>query len=81
MIMAPGETIGVRDLPPGIRGKGDRVPEGDYPTLREARIAFEKRYIERKLAEMEGNVTRTAEALGLERSHLYRKMRAYGIES
>lgn len=29
---------------------------------------------------MEGNVTRTAEALGLERSHLYRKMRAYGIE-
>ena len=80
MIMAPGETIGVRDLPPGIRGKEDRDPEGDSPTLREARIAFEKRYIERKLAEMEGNVTRTAEALGLERSHLYRKMRAYGID-
>ena len=80
MIMVPGETIGLRDLPPGIRGKEERLPEGDSTTLREARIAFEKRYIERKLAEMEGNVTRTAEALGLERSHLYRKMRAYGIE-
>ncbi len=54
--------------------------EADHASLREARHAFEKHFIERKLAEMEGNVSRTAQALGLERSNLYRKMRGYGIE-
>jgi two-component system, NtrC family, nitrogen regulation response regulator NtrX len=54
--------------------------EADYASLREARGAFEKHFIERKLAELEGNVSRTAQVLGLERSNLYRKMRAYGIE-
>jgi two-component system, NtrC family, nitrogen regulation response regulator NtrX len=83
MIMAPGETIGLRDLPPAVREEGvDRsrgVWDGDYPSLRAARIAFEKHFIERKLAELDGNVSRTAQVLGLERSNLYRKMRAYGI--
>jgi two-component system, NtrC family, nitrogen regulation response regulator NtrX len=83
MIMAPGETIGVRDLPPGMRGNaeaGDRSESlWEAASLRDARDAFEKRFIERKLAELEGNVSRTAQALGLERSHLYRKMRALGI--
>jgi two-component system, NtrC family, nitrogen regulation response regulator NtrX len=55
-------------------------PQADYASLREARGAFEKSYIERKLAELDGNVSRTAQLLGLERSNLYRKMRAYGIE-
>ena len=54
--------------------------EADYASLRDARGAFEKHFIERKLAELEGNVSRTAQVLGLERSNLYRKMRAYGIE-
>jgi two-component system nitrogen regulation response regulator NtrX len=89
--MVPGGTLGVSDLSAAIRGAG-APPEGgtreagaralweaDYPSLREARGAFEKHFIERKLAELEGNVSRTAQALGLERSNLYRKMRAYGI--
>jgi two-component system, NtrC family, nitrogen regulation response regulator NtrX len=86
MIMVPGETIGVRDLPPMVRGDG--VEAADRPeslweaaSLRDARDAFEKRFIERKLAELDGNVSRTAQALGLERSHLYRKMKALGIDS
>jgi two-component system, NtrC family, nitrogen regulation response regulator NtrX len=85
MIMTPGDTVGERDLPPALRaanGTHDRpLWEEDFPSLRAARAAFERRYIERKLAELGGNVSRTAQVLGLERSNLYRKMRAYGIEA
>jgi len=84
MIMTRGDVIRVEDLPPAVKGgNGDRhLPlwEQDFSSLREARVAFEKRYIERKLGECEGNVSRTAQALGLERSNLYRKMKAYGVE-
>jgi two-component system nitrogen regulation response regulator NtrX len=42
---------------------------------------FEKQYILRKLEENNGNVSKTAEMIGLERSHLHRKMKSYGIET
>jgi two-component system nitrogen regulation response regulator NtrX len=45
----------------------------------EVRQSAERDYILRKLDECEGNVSKAAEALGLERSNLYRKMRALGI--
>jgi two-component system nitrogen regulation response regulator NtrX len=65
----------------GARAGGERALwEADYASLRAARGAFEKHFIERKLAELDGNVSRTAQVLGLERSNLYRKMRSYGIE-
>ncbi len=51
----------------------------EFSTLLEAREAYERDYILKKLDECSGNVTRTAEALGLERSHLYRKMKALGV--
>jgi two-component system nitrogen regulation response regulator NtrX len=51
----------------------------EFSTLQEAREAYERDYILKKLDECHGNVSRTAEALGLERSHLYRKMRALGV--
>jgi two-component system nitrogen regulation response regulator NtrX len=47
--------------------------------LHEVREAVERDYILKKLDDTGGNVTRTAELLGLERSNLYRKMRALGI--
>jgi two-component system nitrogen regulation response regulator NtrX len=57
------------------------IPTGnDFASLKEARDAFESDFIRRKLAEHDGNVSRTAEALSIQRSHLYRKLRAYGIE-
>lgn len=47
--------------------------------LSEARDAFEREFILRTLARAQGNMSRTAELLGLERSNLYKKMRAFGI--
>ena len=55
-------------------GKGE-----EFGSLLEAREAYERDYILKKLDECNGNVTRTAESLGLERSHLYRKMKALGV--
>ena len=51
----------------------------EFSTLLEAREAYERDYILKKLDECGGNVSRAAEALGLERSHLYRKMKALGV--
>jgi len=58
-----------------------RDPAGEAGSLRlsEARDAFEREFILRALARAEGNMSRTAELLGLERSNLYKKMRAFGI--
>ena len=57
-----------------------REASADTPqTLAEAREAYERDYILKKVDEHRGNITRTAESLGLERSHLYRKMKSLGI--
>jgi two-component system nitrogen regulation response regulator NtrX len=47
--------------------------------LQQAREAYEREYILKKIDESHGNISRAAENLGLERSHLYRKMRTLGI--
>jgi two-component system nitrogen regulation response regulator NtrX len=51
----------------------------EFSTLIEAREAYEREFILKKLDEVHGNVSRAAEGLGLERSHLYRKMKALGV--
>ena len=81
MIMAPGKAVGLSDLPPRISGKGAVAPiEDDYSSLKEAREAFERLYIEQRLIAAGGNVSQTARDLGIDRRHLYRKLRAYGID-
>ena len=82
MIMVPGETIEETDLEPvfGFEGEGEPTPSAVDLDLREARELFERRFILNKLREHGGNVRRTAEALNIERSHLYRKMKSYGID-
>jgi len=80
VIMAPRDVIGPEDLPPPLRpkeGPGDDVQR--ERTLKDAREAFERAYIVAELRAHDGNVTRTADTLGIERSHLYRKLKAYGI--
>ena len=82
VIMVTGDVIEVSDLPLALTRGGDEPFEtpGDFPSLASAREAFERQFIVRKLRENNDNVTRTAEALGIERSHLYRKMKAYSIK-
>ncbi|MFZ4985126.1 MAG: sigma-54-dependent transcriptional regulator [Blastocatellia bacterium] len=59
----------------------DQPPASSYSfdSYREAAEAYEREYILRKLAETDGNITRTAEILGIDRSHLYRRMKALSI--
>ena len=82
MIMVPGDTIAPADLTfldgDGARRSASRARATGLP-LHEARERFEREYILRALAAQHGNISRTAEALGVERSNLYRKMRAFGI--
>jgi two-component system, NtrC family, nitrogen regulation response regulator NtrX len=80
LIMVHGETITLGDLS-FLEGAAEAPPEaaGGVVPLHEAREQFERDYILRALAAQQGNMSRTAEALGVERSNLYRKMRAFGI--
>ena len=69
-----------KHLPPLIYRDGSRRAAGaEFSTLHQARAAYERDYILKKLDEHHGNISRTAEVLGLERSHLYRKMKTLGI--
>jgi two-component system nitrogen regulation response regulator NtrX len=52
---------------------------GEFSTLQQARDAYEREYILKKIDEAHNNISHAAELLGLERSHLYRKMKALGI--
>jgi two-component system nitrogen regulation response regulator NtrX len=68
-----------KHLPTLIYRENGRRSVGDFSSLHQARAAYERDYILKKLDENHGSVTRTAEVLGLERSHMYRKMKALGI--
>ena len=51
----------------------------EFSTLQQARESYERDYILKELDRSHGNISRAAESLGLERSHLYRKMKVLGI--
>jgi len=67
-----------KQLPPLTQRSASRTME-DFSSLQQARDAYEREYILKKIEEARNNVSRAAELLGLERSHLYRKMKALGI--
>jgi len=82
VIMARSNTITPEDIPSNIKG-AQPAQSGNLfsgSLLKEARRDFEREFIMRKLKEFGGNIARTAEAIGIERSHLYRKIKSYGIE-
>jgi two-component system nitrogen regulation response regulator NtrX len=87
VIMAPGRTVTVAHIPEYIacgessRGSSGPRPEGaEKSSLREAREEFEKEFIIQKLEEHDWNISKTAEAIELERSNLHRKIKSYGID-
>jgi two-component system, NtrC family, nitrogen regulation response regulator NtrX len=80
VIMTAGDVIGPDDLPAPLRPKDAAALGADgQRSLKEARDGFERAYILAELRAHDWNMTRTAERLGIERSHLYRKIKAYGI--
>ncbi|HMI51336.1 MAG TPA: sigma-54 dependent transcriptional regulator [Candidatus Saccharimonadales bacterium] len=81
VIVCPQARIEPHHLPPELFRGASESPQQPYSTLHEARSAYEREFILRKLQENRWNMTQTASSLGLERSHLYRKMKALGIAS
>ena len=87
LILAGPEEIGQEEVDqtlgelPQEGGAGDTLSPAllDQP-LREAREAFEKLYLEHQLREVGGNMSQLAKRAGMERTHLYRKLRALGID-
>ena len=79
VIMTAGDVIGPDDVPAPLRPK-EAPPIAEGPrSLKDARDGFERAYILAELRTNDWNMTRTAERLGIERSHLYRKIKSYGI--
>jgi two-component system nitrogen regulation response regulator NtrX len=80
MIMLQNKLVGVKDLP----AFGDEEPPASsyrFPSFKEASDAYHREFIQRKLDEAGGNVSRAAELMGIDRSHLYRRMRALGLSA
>lgn len=80
VILYPQRRIELRHLPlESARKTANGKSNDGSGTLHDVKEAAEREYILRKLEETGGNVTRASELLGLERSNLYRKMKALGI--
>ena len=92
MIMVPGAVIDAPQAAMSLQGRGSSQTPAvsaqassplltkSYESLRDARNAFEKDYIGRKLREHHWNISRTAEDLQIERSHLHRKIKLLEVE-
>ncbi len=83
VIMVPGDMIQASDLYSSLYTRAPLPLEAALlnESLKEACHRFERDYILRRLEENHWNITRTAEKLKIERSNLYRKLRAYGIDT
>jgi len=84
MIMLPHMVIEAKDIPPPYNKspdmKGSLESAFGFDLLKEARSRFEKAFIESKLHQFNGNISQTAEAIGVERSNLHKKIKTYGLD-
>ncbi|MBF0164889.1 MAG: sigma-54-dependent Fis family transcriptional regulator [Magnetococcales bacterium] len=87
LIMAPGTVIDPEDLPEFIHLKPGATPSStpwdtllENENLRDARVAFERIFLKAQLARHNGNISRTAEVIGMERSALHRKLKTLGLD-
>jgi two-component system nitrogen regulation response regulator NtrX len=82
-IMVEDEAIDGKDIPDAYNQGTGIFPEFadskflEFDKLKEAKLAFEKEYINRKLIEHHNNVTKTAEAIGVGRSFLHKKLKSF----
>ncbi|EHQ51270.1 Fis family transcriptional regulator [Ectothiorhodospira sp. PHS-1] len=87
LILGNTEEVDADEAQAALAGRGPLAQDcRDAPSvdvdlpLREAREQFERDYLLRQMEQVDGHMTRLAERVGLERTHLYRKLRALGIE-
>ena len=82
-IIMESEAIDVKDIPTVYNQDRLRIeafsdsPFLEFDNLKEAKLAFEKEFINRKLSQYQNNITKTAEAIGVGRSFLHKKLRSY----
>ena len=85
VIMTPGTEILGSHIPPPYSREADMdtalASSLEAATIKQARESFEKAYIERKLQEHKWNISQTADAIGIERSNLHKKIKAYGLDA
>ena len=81
VIMSSKTKITAADLPE-LGSASDEKPASSFrfPSFKAATDAYHREFILHKLAEFDGNVSRAAEEMGVDRSHLYRRMRNLGIQ-
>jgi len=82
VIMFPDKVITAKDIPTSFNTFREESKEGSFfslDSLKEAREMFEKSFIASKLKQFGGNISKTAEAIGMERSNLHKKIKAYGL--
>jgi two-component system nitrogen regulation response regulator NtrX len=83
VILVPEEVIELHHIPASFHQCFEEVSTNtalDQPNFKTAKIQFEKEYLHKKLEENKWNISKTAKAIGIERSHLHRKLKAYGVE-
>ncbi len=82
-IMTESEVIDEGDIPSSYKHNDKMTTEVgifDVDMLKEAKKQFEKMYILRKLSENESNISQTADSIGIERSHLHKKIKSFGLK-
>lgn len=80
VIMVPGEVIQLEHIPPSVANPvSSPTTWTESGSLKEAREQFEREFLLHKLKENNGNIAQTARQLKIERSHLHRKLKSYGI--
>jgi two-component system nitrogen regulation response regulator NtrX len=82
-IMVETNSIDGKDIPDGynldscLAAESAELPFFQYDDLKEAKLAFEKEFIQRKLRKYRNNITKTAKAIGVGRSFLHKKLKSF----
>jgi two-component system nitrogen regulation response regulator NtrX len=87
IILTPNDEITAKDIPflsaridDSEELPAQPVPAAAADLLKDAKMDFERQFIIKKLEENEGNISKTAEAIGLERSNLHKKLKSFKVD-
>ena len=81
IIVTGSQKVDARDLPRLSQLETKASSSFRFPSFKEATDAYQREFIMHKLAEFDGNVSKAADKMGVDRSHLYRRMKNLGIQA